>query len=123
MSQNRQTELLILAIPPYSLYSLPMYVTLKRSKLNQKGSKPRNIKIPCYRVLLLTLDVKVSATHNSSSIHLLHISSNLLTLCFFCFLDSSAAIPAASFRYLLPTLLSNHFRSTKTSLKCSRSNY
>lgn len=47
-----------------------------------------------------------------------------LTLRFFCllFLASSAAIPAASLRYLLPTLLSNHFRSTKTSLKCSRSN-
>ena len=35
----------------------------------------------------------------------------------------SAASPAASFRYLLPTLLSNHFRSTNTSLKCSRSNW
>lgn len=35
----------------------------------------------------------------------------------------SAANPAASFRYLLPTLLSNHFRSTKTSLKCSLSNW
>ena len=35
----------------------------------------------------------------------------------------SAASPAASFRYLLPTLLSNHFKSTNTSLKCSRSNW
>lgn len=35
----------------------------------------------------------------------------------------SAANPAASFRYLLPTLLSNHFRSTNTSLKCSLSNW
>lgn len=49
----------------------------------------------------------------------------IFTLLFFTSLTlaSSAASPAASFRYLFPTLLSNHFRSTNTSLKCSRSNW